>query len=458
VVPGLCLASLLLAGCATEADRPAPEPPPEPEPVPADVLPERAEPSMEELLSPPDLEPSEVALLAPLSGRAREVGTAMRDAAALALFDAYDPRLELVPFDTAGTPEGARAAAERAVAEGVEVVIGPLLADSIAAAAPTLRDAGIPLVGFSNDRRVAQPGVYLMGFMPRQEVRRIVSYAVRAGHARFAALIPDNAYGERVFDAFGPTVLNHGAEVVSLTRYMPDPDRLADPVMQLARYEERRGAYEAEIDFLEDLGDDLALEILERLEPQETLRGPGFDAVLVAEGDPLIRTLAPLLPYYEIDPAEVQFLGTGLWDVPALTREPPLRGAWFPAPDPDRPRAFLARFERLYGRAAPRLATLGYDAMALVARLARTPVQEARFTREAFLDPAGFAGIDGAFRFTASGIAERQLAVLAIRRDGFDVIDPAPEGFQLPVIGAAEITPEGRREPSREGDGPAPSP
>lgn len=163
----------------------------------------------------------------------------------------------------------------------------------------------------------------------------------------------------------------------------------------LAHYDQRRAAYLAEVKALEALGDDLSNEILKRLKTKEALGPLGFDALLIAQGDPLLRSLGPLLPYYEIDPQTVQFLGTGLWDEPSLVREPPLRGAWFPAPEPSVPRAFLARFEQAYGRPAPRLATLGYDGMALLATLARNPVQSERFEAAAFEDRAGFSGLMG---------------------------------------------------------------
>ena len=433
------LVILLVAGCAKLGPEGAgPVPPGGRGAAPPEAA---GLPSREETIPPLELEPVRIALLLPLSGPAGDVGTALRDAASLALFDAYDPRLELLPFDTAGTPEGARAAAMAAREAGVRMAIGPLFADSIAAAAAPLRAAGIPLIGFSNDRRVAAAGVYLMGFMPDQEVRRIVGYAARRGHRQFAALIPLSAYGDRLMQSFGPAVQRSGAEVVAIARFAPDPDRLAAPIKQLAHYDERRAAYEAEVAALKALGDDLSLEILIELESRETLEGPGFDAILVAAGDPLIRTLAPLLPYYEIDPETVQFLGTGLWDDPGLAREPPLRGAWFPAPDPDRPRAFLARFERSFGHPAPRIATLAYDAMALVATLARNPVKEERFTPAALTDPAGFYGLDGAFRFRPDGIAERRLAVLGFARGGFRIMDPAPSGFESLRIGARELRP-----------------
>ncbi|GAK34798.1 putative protein [alpha proteobacterium Q-1] len=383
----------------------------------------------------PDQGEIRIALLVPLSGPAADVGAALRDAAALALFDAYDPRLRLLPFDTAGTAEGARLAAQQAVDQGVSVVLGPLLAASVQAVAPLLRQSDIPLLGFSNDQRVAGDGVYLFGFMPDQDVERIVSYAIGRGLGRLAGLIPSSPYGDRILQHFGPLVQEAGGDLVSLIRYEPETDALDAPVKILAHYDQRRAAYLAEVKALEALGDDLSNEILKRLKTKEALGPLGFDALLIAQGDPLLRSLGPLLPYYEIDPQTVQFLGTGLWDEPSLVREPPLRGAWFPAPEPSVPRAFLARFEQAYGRPAPRLATLGYDGMALLATLARNPVQSERFEAAAFEDRAGFSGLDGAFRFGSDGIVERNLAILEIGARDFRIIDPAPVDFRGPRIG-----------------------
>lgn len=432
IAAGLC--ALLAAACATQA----------PERAPASIAPEAEPPRLdlpEEVTADPlmaiEQEPIRIGLLLPLSGPAADVGAALRDAAALALFDAYDPRLRLVPFDTRGTADGARTAAQAAVEDGVALVLGPLLSSSIVAAAPVVDAAGLSLIGFSNDRRAARPGAYIMGFMPDQEVERIVDYAVANGHRDFAALVPETPYGERVMATFGGAVRASGGEVTTVHRYQPEADAMSATVRRLARYAERRRAYEAEIAVLEQLGDDLSADILEALETEEALGELGFDALLVAEGDPLLRTLGPLLPYYEIDPEQVQYLGTGLWDEPALQREPALRGAWFPAPSPERPRAFLDRFERVYGRAPPRIATLAYDAMSLAALLARNPLKEDRFSRATLTDAAGYAGVDGAFRFLPGGVAERRLAVLEIARGGFRVVDPAPTSFMETLAGRA---------------------
>ena len=46
------------------------------------------------------------------------------------------------------------------------------------------------------------------------------------------------------------------------------------------------------------------------------------------------------------------------------------------------------------------------------------------------MDPNGFAGVNGIFRFNADGTSERGLAVLEVQPDGFHVVSPAPKTFQ----------------------------
>ena len=60
-----------------------------------------------------------------------------------------------------------------------------------------------------------------------------------------------------------------------------------------------------------------------------------------------------------------------------------------------------------------RTATLAYDAVALVAALAKTQGPQ-RFAPEVLQNPSGFAGIDGLFRFKGDGTNERGLAVMRV--------------------------------------------
>ncbi|MBL4836513.1 MAG: penicillin-binding protein activator [Kordiimonadaceae bacterium] len=377
-----------------------------------------------------------VALLLPLSGPDANVGRALLRSATMALFDAYDPRLVLLPIDTKADVQQTELATQEALDRGVSIVLGPLLAANVEAAGNILKGTGVPLVGFSNDSSVAAPGRFIMGFLPELEVKRVVDYAISLGLREYAALLPDGRYGARVREAFGDAVSGAGAQIAAIENYPPDPDAVFEPVKRLSNYDRRRKEMRDEIRFLRSLRDDMTDEIANKLAKSEVLEGVSYDAVLVPEGGELLKTLAPLLPFYEIDPNKIKLLGTGLWNDESLLREPPLQGAYFAAPAPKTPNAFLARYEKTYDEKPPRIATLAYDAMSLVALLARAdPIEDengvrlSNFSVEALRNPEGFSGLDGLFRFLPDGTAERLLAVLEINRRGFKVVDPALNAF-----------------------------
>ena len=247
------------------------------------------------------------------------------------------------------------------------------------------------MIAFSTDRSVAGNGVYLLSFQPENEVKRIVSYAASQGHSNFAALVPQNAYGDHIAAAFRDDVPAVSGQITDLERFSPQS---GDVVGQAA-----------------------------------SVAGSHPDALLVAQGGALLRGIAPTLAYDGLDSTQVKLLGTGVWDDPSILNEPALVGGWFAAPQPDADDAFQARYQGAFGNTPPRLTTLTYDAVSLVALLSSgTPYH--RFTPEALTDPNGFSGVTGIFRFDASGACERGLAILSVGADGFTVVSPAPTTFQ----------------------------
>jgi Periplasmic binding protein len=439
----LCLC-LLLVACGAETSPPAPTQSGLSQPRDQTGAQSYGGPDQQDISNPvggASGEKIKVAIMLPLSGTEAATGQALLRAAVIALFDAYDPRIILLPYDTKADPDETERLAHRAVDEGVSIVLGPLLATNLDLAGAILEPAHIPLIGFSNDSSVAAPGRFIMGFLPETEVKRVVDFAASKGLLEQAALIPEGRYGARVRAAFGDAATAAGATIAAIENYPPDPDAVFEPVKRLSNYDERRKDMRDEIRFLRSLGDDLTDEIANQLSKSEVLEGITYEALLLPEGGELLGTLAPLLPFYEIDPNKVKLLGTGLWNDPGLLREPPLQGAWFAAPHPVAPNAFLKRQESNFGKTPPRIATLAYDAMSLVALLARTPAVESPgdpqkpkitaslFAPERLLRETGFSGLDGLFRFLADGTVERSLAVLEINRRGLQVIDPAPTAF-----------------------------
>ena len=376
------------------------------------------------------------------------IATSLLNAAQLALFDINQPAITLLIKDTKGTENGAIEAAQRAIQEGAKLLIGPVFGTSAKAIAPLAKKANVPVLTFSNDRKIAQSGLWVIGFLPEQNLDRIIAEARAQGLVRFAALIPQTPYGERIEAALRPIITRYSGELVQVEYYQEQAQSMFDPVQRLAHYESRKQAWaeeqerlykEAELLVPEDTPPETLLETLAEFDPimkaeldalalTETFGELPYDAVLMPEGGIKLRSLAPLLPYFDVDPRQIRFLGTGLWDDPALGQEPPLIGGWYAAPDPSTWRNFTKRFEQIFGYTPPRLASLAYDSISLAAALIAID-EKNPFTHALLTNADGFAGIDGIFRLTEDGLNERGLAVLEIRRKRAHIISKAPKSF-----------------------------
>lgn len=342
-----------------------------------------------------------VGLLLPLSGRNSDLGKALRDAASVSLFDKYARlslsrqtiRVELLPKDTGDTPEQAALAMNQALAEGAEFIIGPLFADSVAAAAPVARAKNISLLSFSNTQTQASPGSYMFGFSPAEQAERVVSYAIASGKTRVAVLVPNSALGEAVLAAAREAAKKQNVSLVGEAKYM-----------------------------LQGSGMETALASL--VTPGQS---PKFDAILIPEGGAALDTILRGLSARGVKPTNVQFLGTGLWDDVDLLRRVNLDTAWFASSPPELTSAFEVRFRTTYGYTPPRIASLAYDAVALAVTLATSG---RAFDTTTLTSAGGYSGpANGIFRLRANGVTQRGLAVMQVQGSSMQVISPPPAGF-----------------------------
>ena len=337
-----------------------------------------------------------IGLVLPLTaqGNAGLAAQSMKNAAEMSLAEFKANNVQLLVKDDGGSPQGARNAAEQAIAEGAEIIVGPLFAQSVSAVGQVARPRNIPVIAFSTDASVAARGVYLLSFLPETDVRRIVAYSASRGKRSFAALMPDNAYGTVVEAALQQEVARHGGRVVVLEKYPHDANRTAEAVRRVAQ-----AANQIDSIFIPDSPDSV----------------PQVVQALAANG---------------VDLKRVQLLGTGLWsDDTRISSEKLLDGGWYPSPEQTGFRNFSGRYRARYGQDPVRTATLAYDAVALVAALVKTQGAQ-RFSQEILTTPSGFSGIDGIFRFHSDGTNERGLAVLKVTPTGGQVVSPAPKSFQ----------------------------
>jgi branched-chain amino acid transport system substrate-binding protein len=376
--------AVALAGCQTVVPRgPAPVKHP---PIVRPVQPQQ--PVVEQGI-PTDTQRHRVALLVPLSGPNAGVGQSLANATQMALLDSKNERIRITSYDTA---TGAALAAQKALADGNQLILGPLLADDVRAVTPIAHRAGVPVVSFSNDATAAGNGAYLMGYVPAQSIGRVVDYAREQGVTTFGGLVPNGTYGQRASTAFLRAVESAGGQVASLQTYDRVPGSITSAILRMSK-------------------------------------SAPYQAILIADGGNAASAAVPVLRKNGMGGARV--LGTELWNSEsAIASKAGLEGAWFASVSDGLYRQYAARYRARFGAAPFRLSSLGYDSVLLTIRIMRDWPMGTAFPEDRLKDRGGFAGIDGAFRFGRDNVAERALEVQEIRGGTTVTISPAPSGFE----------------------------
>lgn len=380
-----------MAACAT-----APSPGPGPaSPATGPSAPPQTQVQTRDGVTPPFMRGRDivrVGLLLPFSLRPQEA-TALYNAAELALFDHGNQNTLLIPRDAGSDQASANAAARALVSDGADIIIGPVSREGVTGAGQAAQSQNIPVIGFSSDSNVGGNGVYLLSFQLEDEISRLVSYAAEHNVRSIALLAPANDYGRRVESALRAEAQQRGVTIVASQLYnRSDADAAAAATALAAQ-----------------------------------LRASPAQGILIAESGTPLRSIGTALVTAGVDRTRVRFMGPSVWAADAQ-REPALAGGWYVSADPGARGDFEGRYQTAFGAAPTRLASLGYDAVALAALLSRERGAQG-LTRGAIENREGFAGSDGLFRFNSNGAIQRGLAIIEVRPNEVTVLDAAPRRF-----------------------------
>ena len=343
--------------------------------------------------------PIPVALLVP--GGSENTGDnliaqSLTNAARMAIADLDGVQVDLRVYNTAGQPDMAAEMARKAVNEGAKIILGPVFAESAAAASTAVASRNVNVLAFSNNPAIAGGNLFILGPTFQNTANRLVGFAAGRGKNRIMVV-----YGQSPSEVAGRDAIVHaitatGATLAGESSFEMSRQGVVGAVRQISR----------------------------------DVKGSGANAVFLTSGTSgALPFLAQLLPENGLDPSTVQFIGLQRWDIPASALSlPGLQNGWFALPDPALVNSFKSRYNTAYGTSPHPIAGLAYDGIAAIGALAAQGKSDA-LTRDALTQPAGFIGVNGVFRLLPNGTNQRGLAVAQIQNNQVIVIDPAPRSF-----------------------------
>lgn len=368
-------------------------------------------------------------VLLPLSGEAAKHGEGLKNATLLALEDVRNPNLILQFYDTQSSSSGARVAVENALNQGAELIIGPLMSSEVRAISNQTIAQNVPVIAFTTSSDVLQNSVYTLGLLIDEQVDRIMTFAAQKGRQRFALLLPDNSTGISVAKAAVASAQKNGVRIVRIAFYQPNTTDFSDVLKKMTDYPARVARLEkirANLNAKANRGDANAAKVLKRLAPLDTLGDVDFDAVLIPEHGPKLKSATSMFGYYDVFSPKVKFLGTSIWENTNLSKETTMYGSWYPSLSRSHSAYFSNKYSDLFGERPNSLYSFAYDGIALASALSK---QSSSDLNKSITDKDGYIGINGVFRLFPNGSNEHSLDIVEVRSSGDTVVDAAPKKF-----------------------------
>jgi len=317
----------------------------------------------------------------------------LENAARLAAAD-LGGSINLKVYRTAGQAGTAAAVADQAIAEGAQVIVGPLRSDAANAAAVAARDDGVNVLAFSNNTSIAGGNLFVLGNTFDNIASRMMRYAGSQGRNRVVVVSPRTPVGEIAKASITRAAAGANVQVVGDGSFEFSQEGIASAVPVIS----------------------------------QNVRASGATAIMMTDDSAgALPLLAELLPDAGINPASVKYMGLTRWDVPPQTLTlSGLEGGWFALPDPSLTAQFNGRYQLAYGNPPHPLAGLAYDGVAAVGALA---AKNLKATAGNLTQSSGFAGVNGVFRLKSDGTVERALAIAQVTSGQVRIIDAAPKSF-----------------------------
>ena len=264
---------------------------------------------------------------------------------------------------------------------------------------------------FSADKNIADECVYLVNFFPEDDLEALFNFFPT--DSKIALLYPENYYGNNINKIINPIALRSKSIIISRASYNEDLSDAREAIKELGKYELRKFELQRQKNLLKNKDDEISKNALKKIQKFETIGNVDFTHLILPDYSIRLLEIAPLLPFYDVDPNKVQFVGTGVWDNALFFDEPSLQGAIFSGIEENKREQFIDDYFDVYQDNPMRTATIPFDLMGIISY-----ILEGSFSVEGaytLLNDSSikFDGIDGKFFFKNNSIF-RELDILEI--------------------------------------------
>lgn len=363
-----------------------------------------------------------VALLVPLSGPIKPVGESILNVAQMSIFYNKKKNMTLMVYDTNGTTFGAVKAMKKAIKDGIDVVIGPLFMSETKAIQNLAKNNGILIFSLSNEQELLNSdNIFVTGSIIEQEIQTLITYMMENDTYNYVALMPNTSFGATINKVLREIITGKDGLLIKTDFYEHNDKNLMRKINELVSFyeipktlydnfekkklEQKLSGSQEELEF--KISDD------EKIYPH---------SIFIAEGGKNAEQIANLLFVIQKGDKKIQLIGTTKLDGDDnVLFNPYLNDTIFVGANPKKYEKFSKNYYEIYHSKPLKITSMVYDLVNILDDVYDRIDGVYIPNKTKLLNPYGFDGIDGRFRFLPNGLVERRLYVLQFK-DGEKIV------------------------------------
>ncbi len=357
-----------------------------------------------------------IGIMLPLSGKYYQIGKSLLNSSHLALEKINHKNIVFFVADS-GQEDKIESNFYSLIENEVSIVIGPVFTQNVRRVVKIAKENNVTVISLSNNSDLEEQALYVYGLTLEDELRALLDYSINSGITSYASILPLNTSGNKAKLEIEKIIKNYDSITSKYIFYSTENPDFYEISRKVSEYEKRQLNLEKEISMLKKINTEEANKKLNKLKKQDTYGELDFQGlIIITESFSDLSALSSILPYYDVDPKKIQFLGNSMWSNDLALKEPGLQNAYFTSLDIKNENFFKNEYISVFNKNPHHLSTLIYDLVGLLSKLH----QEKKIVDSTSLSVnAGFLGLNGWFRFEDNGKVSRKPEIYQIKNERF---------------------------------------
>jgi len=300
-----------------------------------------------------------IGLLVPMTGPNKDIGKSIIKAVSLAVKDINNNQIEIFPKDTASRANQTLKSAFELSQMGIKVVIGPVFHESL-----TYLDEmeNLIFLSLTNKTLDLPKNVISAGINSTSQINTIKKFLEINNVQRTLFLTPITNYEFEVKKG----LKNSKIKIYKNYEYNTEPTKLTKQIEDITNYKIRKKNLVDEINRIKNSNEPNKKIKIKNLEKKYTLGNLNFDAVVIADFDESLKSVATSLLYTDVLPINKYFITLNQWFDEDLLKQTDIQPLYYPSINKNNFDDYKIKYFNAFGEDPTHLSLLSYDLIGLV--------------------------------------------------------------------------------------------